>query len=635
MQFIPQNVQFVPGFPRGNAFVLGYPGKEGIPMTQKPKYGIWSSIRFMMKNARKYAPSVPWLCFAFAALSVSIQLSQLYVAPTVLRRVEISAPLGELLGTIVLFALMLLVLNALMGYLDENIQYGRIEVRSGIIKDINDKACATSYPHTRSPQVLKLQEEAMNACNSNAAPAEYIWHTLTGTLLNLAGLLIYLALLSDLNPMLLAVSVATTSAGFFTGKRINEWEYRHREEKAQYEKELHYIRRKTESVQLAKDIRIFGLAPWLNAVYSSVRSLAEAFTDRRERIYTLTCLVNAVLQLARNGIAYAYLIRLTLARGLPASEFLLYFTAFSGFSQWVTGLLSELSQLHRESLELSKVQEYLNLPEPFRFSGGRPIPQGPYELRLEGVTFRYPGTEKEILRHMDLTIRSGEKLAIVGLNGAGKTTLVKLLCGFYDPDEGRVLLNGTDIREYNRREYYALFSAVFQDMSVLDITVAETVAQAVEGIDIPKVEQCLEQAGLREKIASLPRGISTHVGRQVYLDGVEFSGGETQRLMLARALYKGGGILVLDEPTAALDPLAECDIYRKYNEMTQGKTSVFISHRLASTRFCDRILFLKDGGIAEEGTHQALLDADGEYAKLFRVQARYYQEGGDFHGAQR
>lgn len=600
-------------------------------MNQKPKYGIWSNVRFMMKNARKYAPSVLWLCAAFAVLSVSIQLVQLLVAPMVLRKVETSAPLGELLGIIALFALLLLVLNALMGYLDENIMYGRIEVRSGIIKDINDKACTTSYPHTRHPHVLKLQD-ALNACNSNAAPAEHIWHTLTGILLNLAGLGIYLALLSGLNPLLLAVALATTAAGFFTGKRINEWEYRHREEKAQYEKELHYIRRKTESVQLAKDIRIFGLAPWLNAVYSSARKLAEAFTDRRERIYTLTCLVDAVLQLARNGIAYAYLIRLTLARELPASEFLLYFTAFSGFSQWVTGLLSEFSQLHKESLELSKVLEYLNLPEPFRFSGGKPTPKGPYELRLEDVSFRYPGTEKEILRNMNLTIHPGEKLAIVGLNGAGKTTLVKLLCGFYDPDEGRVLLNGTDIREFNRREYYALFSAVFQDVSGLDITVAETVAQAVEGIDIPKVEHCLEQAGLTEKIASLPQGLSTHVGREVYLDGVEFSGGETQRLMLARALYKDGGILVLDEPTAALDPLAESDIYNKYNEMTRGKTSVFISHRLASTRFCDRILFLKDGGIAEEGTHQALLDADGEYAKLFRVQARYYQEGGDFHG---
>ena len=237
-----------------------------------------------------------------------------------------------------------------------------------------------------------------------------------------------------------------------------------------------------------------------------------------------------------------------------------------------------------------------------------------------------------IIRNMSLTLRPSEKIALVGLNGAGKTTFVKLLCGFYDPDEGRVLLNGIDIREFNRQEYYDLFSAVFQEMSMLDLTVAEHVAQTAVNIDMDKVADCLEKAGLTAKVESLPQGLQTHVGKIAFLEGVEFSGGEMQRLMLARALYKDGPVLVLDEPTAALDPIAENDIYMKYNEMTKGKTSLFISHRLASTRFCDRILFLQDGVISEEGTHEQLLSLGGEYAKLFHVQARYYQEGGEYHG---
>ena len=163
---------------------------------------------------------------------------------------------------------------------------------------------------------------------------------------------------------------------------------------------------------------------------------------------------------------------------------------------------------------------------------------------------------------------------------------------------------------------------------MLNVTVAETVAQSVTDIDLNRVQDCLEKAGLTELVAKFPNGLQTHVGRDVYLDGVLFSGGQTQRLMLARALYKDGPILVLDEPTAALDPIAENDIYLKYNEMTAGKTSVFISHRLASTRFCDRIIFLEDGVIAEEGTHEELLRKGGEYANLFKVQSRYYQEGG-------
>lgn len=604
-----------------------------MKMKEKPKYGIRQCVCFMVRTAWNSVRSVLWLCLAFAVLTVGINLAQLFLAPVVLQKVEKLAPLGELLGTIGIFSATLLVLNALLGYLNENILYGRIDVRSAIIRRINHKAFTTSYPNTKDPHVLRLHSEALRHCSSNSEASEHIWHTLTGLLVNLIGFALYLFLLADVNLLLIGLVVVTTVAGFFVSRYINAWGYRHRDEIAKYHKELGYLVKKTESIKLAKDIRVFGLAPWLNSVYTSTRRMAEAFSARRERVYAWTCVVDVVFQFARNGIAYFYLIHRTLTEGWAASEFLLYFTAFTGFSGWVTGILSECATLHKESLGLSVIQEYIHLPEQFRFEGGIPIPKADtYELRLENVSFRYPGTEKDILRNMNLTLHPGEKVAVVGLNGAGKTTLVKLLCGFYDPDAGRVLLNGVDIRQFNRQAYYDLFSAVFQEMSMLDVTVAEHVAQSVENIDLDKVADCLEKAGLTPKIAKLPFGLQTHVGKIAFLDGVEFSGGETQRLMLARALYKNGPILVLDEPTAALDPIAENDIYRKYNDMTVGKTSLFISHRLASTRFCDRILFLRDGVIAEEGTHEQLLALGGEYAKLFHIQARYYQEGGELDG---
>ena len=604
-------------------------------MKTKPKYSVWQNVRFMLALAWRKGKDVLALCVLFAALSLGINLAQLFIAPVVLAQVEAHAPLPRLLWTIGGFALALILLNGLLGYVDQNTMFGRVRLRISIINDLNEKACTTSYPNTRDPKALKLFETAQDVTRSNSRPAEHIWTTLTGLLLNLAGFAVYLTLLSGLDLGLIGVVAVTTAAGFFIGQRINAWGYRHREEESSYQKKIHYIAQKTESIQLAKDIRIFGLGPWLSDIYERTLRLYDAFINRRERIYTGACAVDALLSLARNGIAYAYLIRLTLAEGLPASQFLLYFSAFTGFSTWVTGILQECSTLHKESLDLSTIQEYLHLPEPFRFSDGAPIPPADqYELRLDHVTFRYPGTKKPILQDLSLTIRPGEKVAVVGLNGAGKTTLVKLLCGFYDPDEGRVLLNGQDIRQFDRRAYYQLFSTVFQESSELDITVAQTVAQRVDGIDMDKVKACVAKAGLAEKIASLPQGYDTHLGKQVYLDGVELSGGQTQRLMLARALYKDGAFLVLDEPTAALDPIAESDIYQRYNEMTAGKSSVFISHRLASTRFCDRILFIQDGGIAEEGTHEELLQKGGAYAKLFNVQARYYQEGRDLDDIQ-
>ena len=602
---------------------------------QKPAYSVWQNVRFMVGRAWHSRKSVLWLCLASAGLALALNLAQLLIAPMVLARVEQHAPLAQLLGTIGGFALALILLNGLQGYVKQNTMFSRVDVRMNIISAINNKACTTSYPNTRDPAILRLFEKAKKACATNAHPAEHIWETLTQLLLNLAGFLVYLTLVSGLNPLLVLVVTLTTAAGFFVSRRINEWGFLHREEESAYEKKIQYVRDKAESIHLAKDIRIFGLKDWVDYLYQSTLRLYAAFINRRERIYTGACAVDALLTLARNGIAYLYLIQLTIAQDLPASQFLLYFSAFSGFSTWVTGILQQASTLRQESLDLSSVQEYLHLPEPFRFTGGQPIPQcNAYELRLDHVTFRYPGTDRVILRDINLTIRPGEKIAVVGLNGAGKTTLVKLLCGFYDPDEGRVLLNGTDIRDFNRPDYYRLFSTVFQESSILDITVAETVAQDVEHIDMGRVKDCIAKAGLTEKIESLPQGYDTHIGKNVYLDGVEFSGGQTQRLMLARALYKNGAFLVLDEPTAALDPIAENDIYQKYNEMTAGKSSVFISHRLASTRFCDRILFVKDGIIAEQGTHEELLAQGGSYAKLFDIQARYYQEGRDLDDIQ-
>ena len=600
---------------------------------EKPKYSMWQSVRYMLGQAWHHKKGVIGMTILMAVIAICLNIVQLYAAPSILGKLEQHSPIGELVTTIIAFSAMLFLLTSAQTYFDQSALTSRVYVRVQIIKAIVKKSCTTSYPNRKDPAVLKLLEGAHSATDSNHVGCEHIWTTLTGLLTNIGGFVIYLVLLSDLNLLLAAVVIITTAVGFFVSKQINEWEYRHKAEKHKYFAQMQYTWTKAESMEFAKDIRVFGMRNWIADIYTSAVHLFESFVYRREKVLIWANIVDVVLNIARNGIAYVYLIGLTLNEGLTASEFLLYFGAVSGFTSWVTGILSEASALHKETLEISTVMEYIHYPEMFRFEGGREIPAADaYELRLENVTFRYPGTDKNLFENLNLTIHPGEKLAIVGLNGAGKTTLVKLLCGFYDPTEGRVLLNGTDIREFNRDEYYALLSAVFQDYSVMDLTVAENITMESGDYDEARIESCLEKAGLADFIAGLPQGIYTHMGRDVFLDGVLFSGGQTQRLMLARALYKDGPILILDEPTAALDPIAENDIYIKYNEMTQGKTSVFISHRLASTRFCDRIIFVADGRIAEEGTHASLLSLGGQYANLFEVQSRYYQEGRDFRG---
>ena len=601
------------------------------PKNQKPKYGLAQNVVWMVKLAWKVRKRVLLFCVLAALVEVLYNLAQLYIAPEILRLVDQRAPMGELLLTILFFTAALFLTLGIKGYFEACVDYPRIDVRSAIIGMVAKKANTTSFPNTLDADYIKLREKAHSNCDTNRCATEYIWQSLSNLLMNVGGFLVYLTILSNLDFMLLLVVIVTCLAAFFVSRHTSDWMYRHREDEMVYYAKKSYIRSKSQSTILAKDIRIFGLQNWLNDLLDHVHDVYLDYRLKVEKKWLIADITEAVLTMARNGIAYVYLIHMTLNEGLSVSQFLLYFTAVSTFTTWVMGILRDVSRLHKDSIDISTVREYLEYPEPFKFEGGETIPKAAsYELKLDHVSFRYPGAEQDTIHDLNLVVQPGEKLAIVGLNGAGKTTLVKLLCGLFDPTEGRVLLNGKDVRDFNRNAYYDLFSAVFQEFSLMDVTIAENVAQTTADIDYDRVRSCIEKAGLTRAIDELPKGLDTHVGRNVFLDGVLFSGGQTQRLMLARALYKDGPILILDEPTAALDPIAENDIYMKYNDMTAGKTSVFISHRLASTRFCDRIIFVADGNIAEESTHENLLELGGEYAKLFEVQSRYYQEGREF-----
>ncbi len=602
---------------------------------ETPRYSVRRSLRFMLSLAWKHAKSVIFLGITLSFLQIALNLAQLTIAPQILSKVESGAPLWELFATIGIFAGAIFLLTALSHYVETAQSIPLIAVRTNIVQQITLKSFTTSYPNCFDPEKRALLGKANQETQSNSQSTEEIWRTLQSLLTYVVCFALYLLTLTNVSVTLIFVVLVT--ALLATAVRLfAERKYRNAPEIGKYWNRFYYLHQRARSVESAKDVRIFGLGNWLRAIYADVLRLQAAFVLRREKKMVASAAFGVLMTVLQNGVAYAYLLKMALEGNLSASEFLLYFTAVSGFATWVSGILEKCATVYRQTQGIGSCIAYIEGEEQFRFGNGRTLPDtSKCELQLENVTFRYPGSEKNLFEHLNLTVHAGEKLAVVGLNGAGKTTLVKLLCGFFDPDEGRVTLNGIDIREFDRREYYKLLCAVFQEFSVLDVTVAENVAQSSETIDEEKVWKCLELAGLGDFVRGLPAGLHTHVGRDIYLDGVLFSGGQTQRLMLARALYKGGPLLVLDEPTAALDPIAESDIYQKYSEMAEGKTSLFISHRLASTRFCDRILFLADGKIAEEGTHAQLLAKNGAYAALYEVQSRYYQEGADFRGEER
>lgn len=597
----------------------------------KPRYNMGQNSWYMMKLAWSTGEKkVLVLSLLSALLAFAINLINLYVSPTILAVVERQAAPSELIGTIVAFVVALMLVSAAYAYVNENTLYGRVTVRGEIVALLNSKAATTSYPNVFDERFRKLVAKAQESVSGNWTATEAVWTTLTDLTTNIIGFVFYALLMSRVQPFLMVCVLATTVISYFVSRHLNEWGYRHREEEAEYEAQINYLDQCAGSLEPAKDIRIFNLRPWMNELYAKSMAAYTAFQRRAQGVYVWAKIVDLLLAFLRNALAYAYLIGLVIGKGLSVSDFLLYFSAVGGFTAWVSGILDGFSTLHKQSLDLSTVRECLEYPEPFKFEEGEPLAaeaDGQYEIRLENVSFRYPGAQEDTLHNINLTLHAGEKLAVVGLNGAGKTTLIKLICGFLDPTQGRVLLNGKDIRDYNRRDYYTMFSAVFQSFSLLAGTIATNVAQDNIQMDMDRVRACIDRAGLRKKVESLKDGYETNLNRQVFENAILLSGGETQRLMLARALYRNAPFIVLDEPTAALDPIAESEMYQKYHEMTSGRTSVYISHRLASTRFCDRIILIANGGILEEGTHEELLKAGGRYAELFEVQRKYYREG--------
>ena len=598
--------------------------------TQKPTYNMWQNTAYMIKLAWKHCKPVLFYIPILVILAIAQNLAELFIVPVILDSIETQIPLWDLTILIIAFATLLLLTTGLQVYVGYLWECFPIDLRTKIVGMIEYKRQTMSYPYMESSKTEKMYKDSHQCTYSNWASAEAIWTTLTELIKAILGFIIYIALLSNINAILLLIVCLTSVISFFASKHFNEWDYRHKEENAEYSKQCYYVADKAKNRQLAKDLRIFGMQPWLNDLHTKALNLNYAFNAKRNHQIVIGKGIDLILSFIRNGIAYGFLVLQILEANMSAAEFLLYFTAIGNFTNWINNIMTEIVTLHKQSLELCRVREFLELPEPFLFEEGKPLEPDTstdYEIQLKDVSFVYPESEHYIFRNLNLTIHAGEKLAIVGLNGAGKTTLVKLICGFYDPTEGEVLLNGVNIKAYNRRDYYQLFSAVFQQFSILEAPIEVNIAQSIWDIDTERVQNVLEQAGLAEKIAALSDGIKSNVGRLIYEDGIEFSGGEIQRLMLARALYKDAPILVLDEPTAALDPIAENDIYLKYNEMTQARTSLFISHRLASTRFCDRIIFLANGNIKEEGSHDVLIKLGGSYADLFEVQSKYYKEG--------
>ena len=378
----------------------------------------------------------------------------------------------------------------------------------------------------------------------------------------------------------------------------------------------------------AKDIRIFHQAPFvLKDYYKSVLmpywDISKEFFKTHGRAQTITAAVTAGL----GGIIYLFVALKAWGGIIEVGEVVRYYGAitqlFAAFSLLVTTILSILN--NNEYLKL--FFSYLDLPSTSQ-SGTLPAPENVATMVVcfNHVYFRYGVDTPYVLRDISLTLKPGEHIAIVGMNGSGKTTLIKLLCRFYEPTSGNITLNGIDIQDYDYASYKKLLSVVFQDYRLFAFPVGQNIAGSLR-LDEEAIWRALALSGISDRVESFPRKLDQPLYKDYEEDGIDVSGGEEQKLAIARAIYKDAPFMILDEPTASLDPFSEAEIYEKFNRIVSGKTAIYISHRLASCKFCDRIVVFDQGRIVQMGTHEKLLqNSIGKYAELWNAQAQYYME---------
>lgn len=592
----------------------------------KNDYTTMKNIKFILHNLWNWDKRM--LVFSTLQIPIAVLLPLLatVMSSIVVRFVSEGKSITELLLSILLLSAVMLFL-----YLSRNILIARIDWKAFSNRFKYMILCAqkqmdTDFENISSYDGQSKSMKARGAISSNESGTQQIIPILVEFITNILGIFIYSAIVITLNPFVLLVLIITTLADYGISLSYNKWHHKNKDNWVVSDRKLFYINSKAGDFSSAKDIRLFNMVGWFKEKYDVSLKERVEWQDKILRRTIARDIATVILTFIRDGLALGYLLYSVIYLSMDASSFVLFFGLITQFSNWILGLFSSASRLNLASLSIADLRQYLDMTDKLNRDEGLPIPKETCSLRFENVSFAYPDSSVDIIHDLSFTIKEGEKVAVVGTNGSGKSTLVKLLSGLYTPREGTIYANNRDIRLFNIKEYYSLLSAVYQNIHILPVSIAKNISLSIEEkTDESRLYDSLKMADFYDKVMSYSNKENQLLLKSVVDDAVELSGGEVQKLALARALYKQGAIIILDEPTAALDPIAEDFIYQQYNNLTKGRTSLFISHRLSSTKFCDTILLLENGKIIERGTHDELLNLGGKYFEMFKIQSQYYE----------
>lgn len=594
---------------------------------EKLQYHVYQNIIFLLKGIKEEHPVLLVLIAVQIILSVISPVFGIYIPKIALDLVLNKASVPEIFTVLGTIGIIMALSMGLSGMANQGKYMLYNDMRRFYQTKLFLQWLSCDYENIESEEgQTKYQRALTTLWGGDWSGTSVMVVSTIDIAVNLLCFVIYSGIMSSLSPLIILLLIVLSLISLFCTRCAQSYEHSKQDEMAVCDKKLQYVISTGSDAQSGKDMRLYQTGRWFLELRDTLIAQSGKIIAKIQNRYLAAGAANAFVLLLRDGLAYAYLIYAVISQHITVPEFTLYFGAITAFSGFVSSIVDSLNQLNGANLQMNSLRAFLDQTD-------RPEPENPtsltelknYSIEFRDVCFSYKPDSPLVLNHLNLKIEAGEKVALVGVNGAGKTTIVKLLCGFYQPNSGEILIGGKDIRNFRKEDLFSLFSTVFQDIYIPPFTIAENVSlQGAENTDRCRVQSCLIKSGLWDKIRQCEMGTDTPMTKEL-TDGLVLSGGEQQKLLMARALYKDAPVFILDEPTAALDPIAESQTYEQFRQLAEEKTTLYISHRLASTRFCHKIAFLKDGRITEEGTHEELLQKSSDYSKMFALQSHYYQ----------
>jgi len=570
---------------------------------RKEKLSVFDNIKYIGKEYLKFDKVLMILPIIKIPVTVVDSLLVIYLTRVVLDGLESGEDFLQLAIKIGLITAMMVLLRAVRIRINWAMDYRNYHANVSLFRNaVDDKSADMDYEVFVSPEGKNRFAKAIISVTGNyGSSVSDFYPSIVEFCTNIAGFLTYISIIMMLNPIIILLLLASYSVDSLIAFQIDQWIYKQKEERAKVKQKLDYVLNSSRDTSASKDIRLYQMSDWLYELSKRFGREHVRFEKAANKKRFLQMLLEAAILMVRNGAAYLYLVYVMFHESMTIGEFSMYLAAIMGFGNWLSGMIAQFERVMNSHREVIDYRDFIDMKDPSNRGEGqvREHPAEAVEMEFRDVSFAYPESNQITLEHINVKIKKGEKIAIVGVNGAGKTTFVKLMCGLLQPTKGTILLDGVDLKEYNRDYLYTMVATIFQDICFLPSTIAQNVALCEEeDIDDDRLWKSFELAGIKEKIMSLPEKENTHFVKTVFEDAVELSGGESQKVLLARAIYHNCPLLILDEPTVGIDPILRKKIWDEFYVLkSKGITIIVTTHVMDEAIKCDRLGLIYHGDI--------------------------------------